>query len=434
MSLISIVIPTHNRERRLKENLLAFAKQTANPDSYEIVIVADGCQDDTSRMVAEIRSQLPCRIQFAEQVSSGAAQARNRGASLAASPLLLFLDDDMEPLPDLVAAHLAAHEKNARAAILGRFWTPVGKKENLFSRESRRWWESKFADRNHPGYRFTFLDVFTGNLSLRKEDFEQIGGFDSRMRGDSAGEDYDIGLRLIQSGVSIVYAPNAASIHHDLPTLDRTLNRAQQEGRGQAHLSQKYPELFWYFQISRMSRLSEIPSLRWLWKLLWKNPSIVAPFVSTLRRVVAMAENRGRSDLAWRFYRPLHGYRYFSGVQSVLGSLSEWERLYQDAPPEPPGIREIEIDLARDFDHIDNILEESRPDAVCISHNGTPVIRMKPVAGAEPVRGAHLRLELLSRAQGILLAILAGNKNDQPVHSIPTPSDITPTAVLMAAD
>ncbi len=407
MSLLSVIIPTHNREQRLKENLLAFAKQTADPHRYEIIIVADGCQDGTSHMVETIRTELPCRIQLIEQVSSGgAAQARNRGASLAENPILLFLDDDMEPLPELVAAHLAAHEKYHRAVVLGRFWTPVGKVENLFSRQARRWWESKFEDRSHTDYRFTFLDVFTGNLSMLKEDFERVGGFDSRMRGDSAGEDYDIGIRLIQSGASIQYSSEAASIHHDLPTLDRTLNRARQEGRGQARLTQRYPELFWYFQISRMSRLSDMSSLRWLWKLLWKNPSIVAPVAAVLRSVVAWADATGRSSFAWRMYRPLHGYHYFAGVRSALGSLAEWERLYQDAPPESSGIHEIEIDLARDFYRMDDILEEYRPDAVCVSHDGTPILRMKPVAGAEPVRGSHLRLELLNRAPGILLGIL----------------------------
>ena len=169
---LSIVIPTHNRAERLRQNLLALTRQTAAPDVYEIVVVADGCTDGTAGMVADVVATTPVRLVVVTQSPSGAAAARNLGAASASAAVLLFLDDDMEATPDLVSAHIAAHRHRPRTVVIGRFSTPADPTASLLSKDARRWWADRAAARSRPDHRFTFLDVCTGHLSMPRELFD----------------------------------------------------------------------------------------------------------------------------------------------------------------------------------------------------------------------------------------------------------------------
>ena len=102
----------------------------------------------------------------------------------------------------------------------------------------------------------------------------------------------------------------------------------------------------------------------------------------------------------------VHRYHYFLGARSIIGSRAAWQRLQQEAPLEAADAREIEIDLALDFDRLDGVLAAARPDAVRVSHRNTPILRIDPVFGAEPIRGVHVRRELLQRAPGLVLGLL----------------------------
>ena len=72
------------------------AAQTVPATEYELILVADGCTDDTQQTVESVRAELPYTLHFIEQAAQGAAVARNRGVAEASAPLILFLDDDME--------------------------------------------------------------------------------------------------------------------------------------------------------------------------------------------------------------------------------------------------------------------------------------------------------------------------------------------------
>jgi GT2 family glycosyltransferase len=403
---LTVVMPTHNRASRLRQNLLALAAQTASADSYEIVVIGDGCTDDTAAIVAAIASSIPCALRFVEQPPRGAAQARNRGAAVATGPILLFLDDDMEASPGLVAAHLAAHRDGGAAVVLGRFWTPPDAAADPLTDSARRWWEERVAARGRREHRFTFLDLLTGNVSMPRDLFDRAGGFDARIGSDMSGEDYELGIRLLAIGARLEYAPDAASVHHDHPIRARALQRAEQEGRGHTRLVQQYPELFWQFGVARLGDSGGWGARALLSTLLWSWPSLGRPFAGCLLWTAAVAAALGRAGLARRLYMTVRGYHYFLGVRSALGSRAAWERLQQDAPLEPAGMREIEIDLGSDLERLDTILAAARPDALRVSHCGTPILRIDPIGGAEPIRGVHVRDALLRRVPGLMLGLL----------------------------
>jgi GT2 family glycosyltransferase len=403
---LSIVIPTHNRAERLRQNLLALTRQTAAPDVYEIGVVADGCTDGTAGMVADVAATTPVRLVVITQSPSGAAAARNLGAASASAAVLLFLDDDMEAPPDLVSAHIAAHRHRPRTVVIGRFSTPADPTASLLSKDARRWWADRAAARSRPDHRFTFLDVCTGHLSMSRELFDQAGGFDPRFAADMSGEDFELGIRLARIGAHFVYASDAVTVHHDRPTPQRVLTRAEQDGRGQSVLTQRHPELFWQFAFRHLGGISEKWPLEPVSTLLWWWPGLGRPLARGMVWAAAAAELCGRSGIARRLHGVVHRYHYFLGARSVIASQSAWQRLKQEAPLEPAGARELEIDLALGFERLDGVLAAARPDAVRVSHRDTPILRVEPIFGAEPIRGVHVRRELLDRAPGLVLGLM----------------------------
>lgn len=175
---ISIVIPTHNRSQILRATLSALARQTVDPTIYEVILVADGCQDDTAAVVKSL--ELPYALTLLEQPGLGAATARNRGAAAAGAPLLLFLDDDKEAAPGLVEAHLMAHQTDPNGVVLGYY--PIPEPEppaDLFEIAVKLWWDETFTALADPAHRFTFKDLCAGNVSMPRQLFEAAGGFDA---------------------------------------------------------------------------------------------------------------------------------------------------------------------------------------------------------------------------------------------------------------
>ena len=90
--MISIIVPAYNEEACLEATLEALRRQ--NHPSFEIIVVANGCTDQT----AEVARERCDRLIVLSKKSLGVA--RNLGARMARGELLLFLDADtrLEPL------------------------------------------------------------------------------------------------------------------------------------------------------------------------------------------------------------------------------------------------------------------------------------------------------------------------------------------------
>src|SRR5438874_6803357 len=140
----SIIIPSRNRAEKLDLLLCALAAQTTDLP-LEVIVVLDGCTD-RSRDVAMMWEELHgfAGFQWREQPRKGQAAARNSGSFLAHAPILLFLDDDVVPDPDLLATHLSLHASRDRIAVLGDCEI-VRSDGSLCELAMWSWW----ADTNH---------------------------------------------------------------------------------------------------------------------------------------------------------------------------------------------------------------------------------------------------------------------------------------------
>jgi glycosyltransferase involved in cell wall biosynthesis len=114
----SVIIPTHNRRHLLEMTLERLAHQTVDLSTVEVIVVADGCHDDTVDMLRVCSWPFSLRVLQHSQRGSGAS--RNAAAAVAQAPVLIFLDDDVMAAPELIERHLAAHREGLPAVAIGR--------------------------------------------------------------------------------------------------------------------------------------------------------------------------------------------------------------------------------------------------------------------------------------------------------------------------
>ncbi len=88
--LISIIVPTYNREKTIKGSIESLIKQTY--DNIEIIIVDDGSTDNTEKAVAKLKDSRVRYIKLPE--NKGACYARNVGIRESRGKYIMFNDSD----------------------------------------------------------------------------------------------------------------------------------------------------------------------------------------------------------------------------------------------------------------------------------------------------------------------------------------------------
>jgi GT2 family glycosyltransferase len=206
---VSVVIPTFERRASLDRLLQALGKQSYAADKLEVIVVDDGSSDGTLRWLSSIKTTFDLRA--LTQLHAGPGAARNRGVAGASGDLILFLDDDVVPAADLVAAHVEAHRASANSVVIGPMLPP-----DLWKRPAWiRWEEQKLLDQYRAmrdgRYPCTYRQFFTANASLPREQFMSSGGFDVQF---DRAEDVELGFRLHGLGMGFVFEPLARVWHY----------------------------------------------------------------------------------------------------------------------------------------------------------------------------------------------------------------------------
>ena len=387
--IISVIVATHNRRALLQRTLDALCVQTYPLQRVEIIVVADGCDDGTSTMLHHYRA--PCMLHIIEQPRQGVASARNRGAAQASGLLLLFLDDDVEPTPTLIEAHIEAHQQKPGRVVLGLYPPARQRPQNFFQIQLQAWWDHKFGTLCAPGHRFTYKELLGGNLSLESALFTKLGGFDHTIR-NCGGEDYELGVRLIKSNVDFTVATDAIGYHHihETTDLDRMLQRARQEGQIDVVMGQQYPEL--RFELP----LAHYISYRFIPKVVVRTFVFMCPLAGNwlatcLRRVLAPLEYVRLYHYWQLLYRFLHGYWYWRGVADRIDSDQALVQFLQEAHAHIDEASLLEIDLRCGLEDAERRLDETRPMAARIRYGEQSVGLIPSQPGAERLRGVHLR-------------------------------------------
>ncbi|MGH9844650.1 MAG: glycosyltransferase family 2 protein, partial [Blastocatellia bacterium] len=204
----SIVIPTKNRAALLGRFLPSLAEQSIT-EPYEIIIVDNGSSDSTAEVAGKAAERWP-HIRRIVEDRPGSAYACHAGAVAASAPLLIFIDDDMRAEIDLVGRHVAAHREAPNVCVLG----------NVLSASSRHPFERMMAY-IFDGPRKTLAqrpptpsDYWSGHVSMARDLYFRLGGYNKSFAEIGYGKDFDFGGRLIAAGIELRFIPEIITYHH----------------------------------------------------------------------------------------------------------------------------------------------------------------------------------------------------------------------------
>jgi glycosyltransferase involved in cell wall biosynthesis len=194
--LVSAIIPAFNRERTIVRSVSSALAQTYG--NIEVIVVDDGSRDGT----VEALRQFGNRLVVLRQQNAGPSRARNLGASKARGQILAFLDSDDEWLPDKIDKQihmLQRYGPSMKCCICNAFYTdgrePSGR--TSFSTAGLAVpYEQAILENPLAVLTTTFL-LFNQVAAIRREAFEQVGGFNDNLR---LMEDYELSLRLATRG------------------------------------------------------------------------------------------------------------------------------------------------------------------------------------------------------------------------------------------
>lgn len=226
----SIQLCTYNRAHLLERVLDACFEQTVAPSEYEVVLVNDGSTDNTLEVIERAQRRATCRFIVINQPNSGLAKGRNAGIAQATGDRIVFIDDDVLPIPTFVEEHLRSHAEKPKAIVRGGAIN-VESFEDL----PPPLWNIRHYSGNY---------FWTTNVSVPLATIRAIGGFNESF-SEYGWEDIDVGLRLRFGGVRALFNPKAL-VYHWKPrprsgNVEKMIRQARAQARTAVQLAEIHP-------------------------------------------------------------------------------------------------------------------------------------------------------------------------------------------------
>lgn len=198
---ITVAIPTYRREQVLIDTIRSLLDLEQRPEE---ILVIDQTAEHTSVTAASLRQWNESgEIRWHRLAQPSIPRAMNQGLLSARFDIVLFVDDDIVPFPDLVAAHIDAHEQGHRL-VAGRVLQPWDEDTAGTSWSARRFASTESRD----------IDEFMGgNFSVRRKDAIEAGGFDENFVRVAYNFEREFADRWRTRGGRIQFVP-AAAIRH----------------------------------------------------------------------------------------------------------------------------------------------------------------------------------------------------------------------------
>jgi len=318
---LSVVMATYNRLPLLQRLLEQLARQTLPADEFEVVVVDDGSKEPVKPHLEKL--SFPYALRVEEQKNAGAAAARHRGVLAARGEVVLITDDDMQVDAHFLSRHLSRHPKGSRNVVVGSIRPdPSISDMPLFERWYAYLNNRQAAQYSGPRRRARGWQLFTGNVSFRREDYVSTGGFDKSL-GQS--EDIELGVRLEKAGCRFEFFPEAQVLHgSDHTSLEKWLKRAHRYGVFDSRVADKHPDVP---QVDPWRMLYQMnPLARPLLFSAVLAPEATRPVTQALMSAAQLADRFRGQRAAFMATSVAYTMEYLRGARTEAGSLREAAR------------------------------------------------------------------------------------------------------------
>jgi glucosyl-dolichyl phosphate glucuronosyltransferase len=222
MLLASVIIPSYKRARYLFDTLESISRQEVTGE-FEIIVVDNMPTEELRLKIEALRtSELPL-LRYIAEPRTGLHYARHAGAKAARSEILVFSEDDMYVRSGWLAALLQPYEDSLVVCVGGKCQPCWEAPPPDWLEEVPRGYLSllDYGDESRELSKGEYING--GNMSVRKQFFFEVGGFNPDGFGDRRliwyRGDGEIGLqrRIHAAGYQIIYTPLAVMEHRTPP-------------------------------------------------------------------------------------------------------------------------------------------------------------------------------------------------------------------------
>lgn len=226
---ISIIIPVKEINDYIRQAMKHYAR--LNYDNYEILIFPDSPSEEHFPNTKIIPSG-----------KVGPADKRDMALQYAEGDVFAFIDDDAYPQEDWLKNAVDYFEDPQIGAVGGPAVTAP--EDDAWQQASGKVYESFLCS---GGYTYRYLpkaerevdDLPSVNLIVRRDVFEQIGGYDSDYY---PGEDTKLCLDIVESGKKIIYSPEVLVYHHRRRMFKQHLKQATNYAKHRGYFAKALPK------------------------------------------------------------------------------------------------------------------------------------------------------------------------------------------------
>ena len=261
---LSIIVPYYNKWSRTKYLIESINRQSVDKSLFEVIFVDDGSEISLESYLRELK--LLFQYKVIRTQNQGRAAARNVGLHAAVGKVIMFTDDDIILSPGLIEEHLRIHRNKTGIFVHSVIYDLIKlmKYEDVENGHFFDWidqerckcneddllsfekvfvnWEGFTANKRLSRLEKRILNIIDnedlkeiqweafvgGNVSLDRKLCLSVGGFDERFRV-WGGEDFELGYRLQQKGVTAVATTDGFCYHithsHSNSNLERNISR-----------------------------------------------------------------------------------------------------------------------------------------------------------------------------------------------------------------
>ncbi len=291
--LVSVIVPTIDRPTVLRQCLDHLRRQ--DYPHLETIVVDSSFDRETTKSLMTRYPEV--KYLYEDRFRDNPGVLRNLGATASRGKILAFLDDDCLAAPDWISCLVRGYVDESVGGVGGRLITE-GVKLPPEADVGRLLLNGTVVANFEadPGQRIMVDYLTAGNMSICRNVFSLVGGFDARMDG-MGYEELDLGMRVKRAGYTLVFEPRAVVVHQAAP---RPRGVSTRTGYTDPH------KLYCHCRNLTYIRLTYL-GLRWHPEYLW-NTFLVQP-----RITLAMAMKRpSRRSLAL----------FFSAVRGTVKGIS----------------------------------------------------------------------------------------------------------------
>lgn len=246
---ISLIIPTHQRLRRVMNLMSSLLKQELGTLKVETIVVSN-LQDEKLRLSLENIRESRFPIHYYETGSVGVNQARNLGIKKSKADLVLFLDDDVIPEDPKYLQNIYQHalQNPEAAAIGGRYQLPrkVNNSDQAYFNLSNSWLTQGKREDN------SAIHLVGGNTLYNKKVLGHHLRFNENIT--FGGAETELNLKIYQANLPMFLYEDIGLVHITNLSPKKLMRKGFYQGMGRA-----YHEMVVHPEIWKRDEIAVIP-------------------------------------------------------------------------------------------------------------------------------------------------------------------------------